>query len=179
MKNYLPLAFLLIPFITAAQVGFIDSTFGSNGIVFPSDGLFKGRMESYDAMTLQPDGKILLAGVAWNSEPPYSDVAVMRLRANGQCDPFFGDGGLVRSDVDNGFQTGRGIALQPDGKILVGGYFTSYNGAGVNRITRLNADGTPDATFNPGGLRFLHIFTFAATPSKPIGTSQKPPAHAS
>ncbi len=157
MKNYLPLAFLLIPFITAAQVGFIDSTFGSNGIVFPSDGLFKGRMESYDAMTLQPDGKILLAGVAWNSEPPYSDVAVMRLRANGQRDPFFGDGGLVRSDVDNGFQTGRGIALQPDGKILVVSVSDSES---PSNLFRYLPNGDPDLSFGNNGRAAMPLVGF-------------------
>jgi uncharacterized delta-60 repeat protein len=43
------------------------------------------------------------------------------------------------------------VALQPDGKILIGGGFGNYNGAGPSRITRLNADGTRDTTFNVGG----------------------------
>jgi hypothetical protein len=39
---------------------------------------------------------------------------------------------------------------QPDGKVLIGGDFTNYNGMAVNRIARLNIDGSLDATFNPG-----------------------------
>ena len=42
------------------------------------------------------------------------------------------------------------IVPQPDGKILIGGWFTSYNGTTANRIARLNADGTLDATFPTG-----------------------------
>lgn len=58
---------------------------------------------------------------------------------------------------DNSFSSGTGfnndviaIALQSDGKILVGGSFTSYNGVNANRIIRLNANGTIDNTFNFG-----------------------------
>jgi uncharacterized delta-60 repeat protein len=39
------------------------------------------------------------------------------------------------------------MALQPNGKILVGGFFTDYNGTAATRIIRLNADGTVDGTF--------------------------------
>lgn len=56
--------------------------------------------------------------------------------------------------VDTGFQTGTGfngqvktIVRQPDGKLLVGGEFTSYNGTACNRLVRLNADGTVDGSF--------------------------------
>src|SRR5581483_9639457 len=42
------------------------------------------------------------------------------------------------------------IALQPDGKILVGGNFTILGGAALNLIGRLNADGSVDTGFNPG-----------------------------
>src|SRR5436190_2256283 len=42
------------------------------------------------------------------------------------------------------------LALQPDGKILVGGEFWSVNGTPRNRIARLNDDGSLDPTFNPG-----------------------------
>ncbi len=43
-----------------------------------------------------------------------------------------------------------GSAIQPDGKIIIGGYFSTFNGASINRIARLNADGSRDTTFNPG-----------------------------
>ncbi|MFM9006926.1 MAG: delta-60 repeat domain-containing protein, partial [Flavobacteriales bacterium] len=59
--------------------------------------------------------------------------------------------------LDAGFNPGTGAdniiyatALQTDGKIIIGGQFTSYNGTTRNSIARLNADGTLDASFNPG-----------------------------
>src|SRR5437764_3597699 len=42
------------------------------------------------------------------------------------------------------------IALQADGKILIGGEFTTVGGTNCSRIARVNVDGTVDATFNPG-----------------------------
>jgi uncharacterized delta-60 repeat protein len=61
-------------------------------------------------------------------------------------------------NVDSGFVVGAGAdgdvytsALQPDGKILIGGNFTFVNGVARARLARLNADGTVDSTFNPGG----------------------------
>lgn len=41
-------------------------------------------------------------------------------------------------------------ALQTDGKIIIGGYFTSFNGLAKNRIARLNADGSVDKSFTSG-----------------------------
>jgi len=61
------------------------------------------------------------------------------------------------ASVDNTFNIGTGfdnpvteVVLQPDGKILIGGNFSSYNGTPVNKIIRLNSDGTVDGTFNSG-----------------------------
>ena len=59
--------------------------------------------------------------------------------------------------TDLGFGFGGGASstvytssIQSDGKIIIAGDFTSYNGTSINRIARLNADGTLDATFNVG-----------------------------
>src|SRR4029077_1308393 len=67
--------------------------------------------------------------------------------------------GAARGQSADGFDPGANapvvaIAVQPDGKILVGGNFTTLGGGGTgtttrNRIGRLNADGSLDTTFNP------------------------------
>ena len=44
----------------------------------------------------------------------------------------------------------RSVAVQPDGKVLIGGDFTTVNGTNRNGIARLNADGSLDSSFNPG-----------------------------
>ena len=61
----------------------------------------------------------------------------------GTLDATFNSSTGANSDVET-------IAVQADGKIIIGGFFTSYNGTSRNRIARLNADGSLDATFNPG-----------------------------
>jgi len=100
-------------------------------------------------ITLQPDGKILMGGgfISYdnnnqtNIEPQNS---LIRLNSNGTKDTTF--------DVGTGFYGGYFgcITVQTDGKILVGGSFTSYKGITVNGIIRLNSDGSIDPTFNIG-----------------------------
>ncbi|MBK8947587.1 MAG: delta-60 repeat domain-containing protein [Flavobacteriales bacterium] len=91
---------------------------------------------------LRPDGKIIIGG--WFTT--YEGVGrnrIARLQADGSLDASFDPGSGAGNSVD-------ATTLQPDGKIIIGGYFTSYNGTGRNRIARLNADGTLDTLFNPG-----------------------------
>jgi len=95
-----------------------------------------------NAVALQPDGKILIGGFFTN----YNGTGrnnVARLNADGTLDPGFDPGTGANGSVYS-------IALQPDGKILIGGRFTSYNDTGRNRIARLNADGSLDTGFDPG-----------------------------
>jgi hypothetical protein len=42
------------------------------------------------------------------------------------------------------------LAVQPDGKLVLGGGFTAYNGSARNRVLRVNGDGSIDTTFQPG-----------------------------
>jgi uncharacterized delta-60 repeat protein len=90
-------------------------------------------------IAIQPDGKILVGGDFFR----FSGVLVNRIAR------LFPDG-----TIDNSFSTGSGfnesvraIKVQPDGKILIGGFFTTFNGATVNRIVRLNSNGTRDTSF--------------------------------
>ena len=99
-------------------------------------------------VALQPDGKIVIAGStsSYNGDAAAPDY-VMRLNADGTRDASFNPGGSGA----NGFVAEA--ALQPDGTIVIGGNFTSYNEdpSAPDRLIRLNADGTRDASFNPGG----------------------------
>ncbi len=96
----------------------------------------------YD-VALQNDGKIIVAG-DFDSYDGINRIDIARLNPNGTLDASF----------DPGAGTGTGaiksVVVQPDGKILIGGSFTSYNGTTRNCIARLNSDGSIDATFNPG-----------------------------
>ena len=115
----------------------------SNGSIDTSFA-FRSTNQSYvAAIAIQPDGKILLAGNLFNSSNELRSI--YRVFPNGDVDPTFNQTGLgVNGTI-------LSLLLQPDGKILIGGYFTTYNNiADVNRVARLNADGTLDASFNTG-----------------------------
>src|SRR5262249_1632536 len=70
-------------------------------------------------------------------------INVARLTTNGVVDPTFNPGIGTDGPI-------RAVALQPDGKILIGGDFNSYNGTNVNFLARLNVDGSLDTSFNTG-----------------------------
>lgn len=92
---------------------------------------------------LQPDGKIVVVG-GFTSFNGVAVPGIVRLNSDGSVDTAF------NTAVGTG-ATGAGIgvvALQPDGKIVVGGTFNTWNGTSAGRVTRLNADGTLDTTFN-------------------------------
>jgi uncharacterized delta-60 repeat protein len=107
---------------------------------------------SFNAQTLaikqQSDGKILVGGKFTS----YNDITsnyIIRLNSNGSIDDTFNIG--TGFNVNNNYNHGVfSIQIQSDGKILVGGSFTSYNGTTRNRIIRLNSDGSIDNTFNIG-----------------------------
>ncbi len=91
---------------------------------------------------VQPDGKILVGG--WfTTYQGISRSNIARLNADGSLDTSFNVGAGFDAVVYS-------IVLQADGKILVGGDFTSYNGITQNSIARLNADGSIDTSFNMG-----------------------------
>src|SRR6185503_8269688 len=112
--------------------GVLDTTFnagaGSEGPVY--------------AVAIQADGKIL-AGGSFTNFAGSSAGRVVRLLANGQLDSTFSSGAGANEFV-------TAITVQPDAKILVAGGFTDYNGITRNRLVRLAADGSLDATINFG-----------------------------
>ncbi len=93
-------------------------------------------------VTVQPDGKILVGGNFTN----FNGVALnrlVRLNSDGTRDTAFS------TALGSGF--GPNVArtvVQPDGKILVAGLFSTFNGVAVNRLVRLNSDGTRDTAFS-------------------------------
>jgi len=94
------------------------------------------------SLVIQPDGKILIVG-AFNSYDGVAINRIARLNTDGSLDTSFNPGTGANNIVQS-------LALQPDGKILIGGLFTSYNGTVINRIARLNSNGSLDTSFNPG-----------------------------
>ena len=108
----------------------------------PGNGI-NGINGNVRAVVLQPDGKILAGGtfVEVNRQP---SGGIVRLNPDGSVDPTF--------TVGVGFdQAVNALLLQPDGRIVVGGFFGNYNGVTRGGTARLNADGSLDASFVPAG----------------------------
>jgi len=117
----------------------IDSTFNTNAGSGPNGSIL------YDACKLQSDGKILVGG-AFTSFNGSTQNKIIRLNTNGTKDTSFSIGTGFSGVGDQVYS----ITIQSDGKILVGGPFTIYNGTTSNRIIRLNSDGSIDSSFNVG-----------------------------
>lgn len=120
--------------------GLIDNTFspgsGPSGQVFD--------------IVLQDDGKILIMGL-FDSYGGQAQVGIARLNTNGSLDVGFDLGGGVASTVAD--FTGPWVtraAIQDDGKIVIGGQFTSVDSLQVSNLARLNADGSVDPSFSTG-----------------------------
>ncbi|MEO6033851.1 MAG: delta-60 repeat domain-containing protein, partial [Verrucomicrobiota bacterium] len=106
------------------------------------------------ALAGQSDHKILVGGTFTMSDSLRRN-RIARLTADGELDNEFATGAGANGSV-------HAIVIQSDGKIVLGGDFTEFNGRPRNRVARLDADGSLDATFNPGagpdsGIRALAL----------------------
>lgn len=137
------------PVAFPASSGALDTTFGAGGMV--STPLGTGN-DVAQAVAIQPDGKIVVAGYGPNGTN--NDFAVVRYNPNGTLDDTF-DGasngnGIVLAPIGTSEDEAFGIALQPDGKIILAGQ--SYNGTNTDiAFARFNANGTLDNTFDGDG----------------------------
>jgi uncharacterized delta-60 repeat protein len=120
--------------------GSFDNSFGTSGVMFTT---FASTHNFCFGMALQGDGKIILSGrMHTGISPNQMDFAVARYTTNGTLDNTFGTGGKVTTHMGWPEDTGYSIAVQTDGKIVVGG--AGVNG-GVDSdfvIARYNGDGT-------------------------------------
>lgn len=125
----------------------LDITFGTNGKTLTD---FTGGADVANALAIQPDGKIVVAGSAVNTVTSDTDFGLARYNSNGTLDPSFGEGGKVITDVGALGDIVSAIALQPDGKIVVAGQsFTATNFD--FSLARYHANGTLDTSFGAGG----------------------------
>jgi len=115
---------------------------GSRDVSFNTGSGFTYLANNVKTIALQSDGKLLAGGI-FTSYNGLTSNKIIRLNSDGSKDNSFVIGSGFNNDVYS-------IIVQSDGKILVGGKFTSYNGMGVTGITRLNNDGTLDNTFVAG-----------------------------
>ena len=138
-KFFTLLFFIGIYLPALAQPGTIDLTFNPTD---PGFGFGDGPDFYVYTSSLQSNGKIIIGGEFTR----YNGTAInriARLNTDGSLDVSFNPG----TGADN---IVRICILQPDGKIIIGGSFSSYNGTSRNGIARLNSDGSLDVSFIPG-----------------------------
>jgi uncharacterized delta-60 repeat protein len=123
--------------------GTLDSGFGAGGIV-RTDIFGKGAQAN--AVAVQPDGKIVVAGLAVGASGIDSDFAIVRYNADGTLDTSFGTGGVVTTDLGTRGDDVRAVAVQPDGRIVAAGSADEDIA-----LARYLPDGELDGTFGHGG----------------------------
>ena len=121
--------------------GDLDTSFAGNG----KKAITFGGVDAAHAVLVQPDGRIVVAG---GGGAAASVFCVARMRSNGTLDPTFGPGGKRRIAFGGDQEAAFGVALQPDGKIVLAGD-SDFRVA----VARVNANGTLDATFSGDGKR--------------------------
>jgi uncharacterized delta-60 repeat protein len=142
----------------SAQSVFLDSSFGSGGKVITSLDIYGDKG---NAMAIQSDGKILLGGSSQNSFTS-ADFALVRYHDDGTLDTTFGIAGKVKTAIES-YSEGQSIAIQNDGKILLGGFSPWF----IN-LARYNSDGNLDTTFGTGGKVITDIIGYYAEQCKSV-----------
>ena len=143
--NNPPADFTLVRYL---DNGAPDPNFGQGGKVV-TDISEQGSRDFLSAMALQPDGKLLASGSTRSPGARLGSPVLVRYLPDGRLDPDFGGGdGKVTGPVPGSYLA---LAIQPDGKIVVGGAFHLVNGRRVFGAFRYTAAGKLDPAFNDGG----------------------------
>ncbi len=137
---------------TNAQLTLLDPTFGDNGVVLLGLSGFGG--DHGEAVTLQPDGRILVAGKRGGTE---EEMAVLRFLETGSLDNSFSGNGVATVNIGVNAE-GRAIAMQTDGSIVVAGSAEFAGGAFDDvAFARFTSAGDIDPSFSGDG-----VFTYMA-----------------
>ena len=127
---------------------------GSEDLTFDDDGRthtdFFGNGDEAKALALQADGKIIVAGSAYNNDANRNEFALARFNPDGSLDNSFDTDGRVTTDFSGEADYAMAVAVQPDGKIVVAGY--SYNGSNYDfALARFTGEGNLDPSFDLDG----------------------------
>jgi uncharacterized delta-60 repeat protein len=128
--------------------GSLDQTFGVEGAATAD---FGATRDDGAAIALAPDGKVVVVGSTLDLQTNNNDIAVARFHANGNPDLTFNGTGKLALPIGLGQDYGRGVAVQPDGKIVVVGSAQVPAGNSDFAVVRLTTNGSLDASFNSTG----------------------------
>jgi uncharacterized delta-60 repeat protein len=131
--------------------GDLDPTFAGDGVAILSA---PGGVSARD-VAIQPDGRILVAGIVEPEDD--GEGIVFRLTSGGEPDPAFDGDGRATFDFADGHSSPRAMQLQPDGRIVVGGTFQGEEESDFG-VARLMADGGLDTSFAGDGTTTVDRF---------------------
>ena len=133
--------------------GSLDTSFNGTGMLVTNIG--SGSHDSGASITVQADGKIVVAGSSSNSGYVSGEFAVVRYNSDGSLDTSFNGTGKLITDIgSDSTDHGRSVTVQADGKIVVAGYSdssSSGHGSEDFAVVRYNSDGSLDTSFNGTG----------------------------
>lgn len=144
IASVLSAVLLMVP-ATAAEQGGLDPTFGS-------DGLVESDLSLYDfpqAAATTPDGEVVVAG-AYSDTGDAGPGFLAKYSSQGVLDSTFGSGGVAKGPVDAALGGWRAIAVQSDGRILVGGMTPGHGMV----VARYETNGALDSSFSQDGIAY-------------------------
>ena len=135
--------------------GALDLSFGGGDGIVVTENLGTGWVTA-NAVAIQADGKILVAGMSDYFLYDFPELTVIRYNPDGSLDLPFGVGGKAKLPWGPGpfggfapaVEEATFVAIQPDGKIIAAGY--SYGFSDFSALVRLDSNGSPDGTFGGG-----------------------------
>jgi uncharacterized delta-60 repeat protein len=137
--------------------GSFDQNYGSSGMLKTHfTGEFNTGTKAFSAV-LQPDGKLVVAG-AYKNEAVAREFALARYNTDGNLDATFGSGGKVTTVLGSADAFAFAVKIQPDGKIVLAGYFLAGHRNHDFAVARYNSDGSLDTTFGSGGYVINDLF---------------------
>jgi len=143
--------------VTAAPSD-LDPTFGNGSGVIFSDPIGTRNHNGY-GMALQSDGKIVMVG---SKNPAGTGFIIARYNSDGSLDATFGSGGAVLTTLGGSSESARGVAIQPDGKIVIGGNAVFLNQDNPDLfVARYNSNGSVDTSFGTNGVAIVGFSTNA------------------
>ncbi|MEO5952215.1 MAG: S-layer homology domain-containing protein [Chloroflexia bacterium] len=154
--------------VAYAADGDLDTTFDGDGKQTTN---YISRYDEARAVAIQPDGKIVVVGTTFISDPNNYDFFVARYNPNGSLDPTFDFDGMFNDDFTGRDDRAYGVAIQPDGKIVVAGVVQDQFGGYKFVVARYTSQGFRDTSFGNNGFFVLCTDDFCQEPDRAVANS--------
>jgi uncharacterized delta-60 repeat protein len=157
--------------------GTLDPTFDSDGKLLHPLGAGSGEVMFPQAIAVQADGKIVVAGYVTDYATNVQRAVVVRLTPEGALDGTLDGDGILVTQLGAGPNPDTSIVavnVLPDGRLLLAGGATNSSGGFETLLARRNADGSPDQSFGSGGKKKIQMGVGANASSGAIDMELQP-----